>query len=302
MLLLFRALQGLGFGGEWAAGAVLVAEHAKPQFRGRTLAWVQSSWAIGWAVAVSISMLVFSHVQGALAWRILFWTGVLPALFVLWIRRHVQDAPAATERRASGARPATSSYLSIFRAELLRTTVFASLLTTGVQGGYYTLATWLPKYLKDARGLSAVGSGPYLASLILGAFVGYICGGALADRMGRKKTFLLFSILSTLLVVAYTQIPRGANGWVLVLGFPLGFSMSAIFSGFGSFLAELFPRAVRGTGQGFTYSVGRAIGAGFPFVVGLLGVGGGLIFGALGYALAAFALLGLPETRGRELT
>ena len=108
-------------------------------------------------------------------------------------------------------------------------------------------------------------------------------------------------MLSAGLIVAYTQIPSGANGLVLVLGFPLGFSMSAIFSGFGAFLAELYPTDLRGTGQGFTYNFGRAVGAVFPTVVGFLGVGGAMVFGALGYGVAALALLGLPETRGREL-
>ena len=90
-----------------------------------------------------------------------------------------------------------------------------------------------------------------------------------------------------------------------MLGFPLGFCMSAIFSGFGSFLSELYPTAVRGTGQGFTYNTGRAVGAFFPTLVGYLadswGVGGALVFGAVGYAIAVLALLGLPETRGQEL-
>jgi MFS family permease len=298
-LLIFRALQGLGFGGEWAAGAVLVAEYCKPEFRGRTVAFVQSAWAAGWGLSVIVYTVVFNVASPDMAWRILFWTGVIPALLVLWVRRYVQDADSATERREKSS--SKGSFVAIFRGDLVRTTVFASLLATGVQGGYYTLATWLPKFLKDSRGLSVVGTGGYLAFLITGAFIGYVSGGYLTDLLGRKKTFLLFSVLSAGLIVAYTQIPHGANTLVLVLGFPLGFSMSAIFSGFGSFLAELYPTAVRGTGQGFTYNFGRAVGAAFPFVVGLLGVGGAMVFGALGYGVAALSLLGLPETRGREL-
>jgi MFS family permease len=297
-LLVFRALQGLGFGGEWAAGAILVAEYCNPKYRGRTVAFVQSAWAVGWGLSVVVYTVVFSLVDQDLAWRLLFWTGVIPALLVMWIRRHVQDADVATERRKTSQR---GSFKAIFRGDLLRLTLFASLLATGVQGGYYTLATWLPTYLKTDRGLTVVGTGGYLAFLISGAFIGYVCGGYLTDILGRKKTFLLFSVLSAGLIVAYTQIPTGANGLVLVLGFPLGFSMSAIFSGFGAFLAELYPTDLRGTGQGFTYNFGRAVGAVFPTVVGFLGVGGAMVFGALGYGVAALALLGLPETRGRDL-
>jgi MFS family permease len=308
-LLVFRALQGLGFGGEWAVGAILVAEYASAKHRGRTLGAVQSSWAVGWALAAVVYTLVFSFLGNDLAWRVMFWTGALPALLVLWVRRRVHDAPEATAAREQSARK--GSFAAIFKpgtAEtpgLLRTTIFAGLLSTGVQGGYYTLATWVPTYLKTERGLSVVGTGGYLTFLISGAFLGYLTGGYLTDRLGRRRNIWLFALLSAICILAYTHIPAGSNTLLLVLGFPLGFCMSAIFSGFGSYLSELYPTAVRGTGQGFTYNTGRAVGAVFPTLVGFLadswGVGGALVFGAIGYGLAALALLGLPETRGKEL-
>ncbi|MEV7039296.1 MFS transporter [Amycolatopsis sp. NPDC051061] len=298
-LLIFRALQGLGFGGEWAAGAALVAEYSQARYRGRTVAFVQSAWAVGWGLSVIVYTVVFSLASPDLAWRIMFWTGVIPALFVLWVRKSVKDAPRAEERLK--AERTKGTLRKIFKPGLLRTTLFAALLATGVQGGYYTISTWLPSYLKKTRELTVIGTGGYLAFLITGAFVGYVCGGYLTDLMGRKKTFLTFALLSAALIVAYTQIPKGANGLVLVLGFPLGFSMSAIFSGFGAYLAELYPTSLRGTGQGFTYNFGRAVGAIFPTVVGFLGAGGAIVFGALGYGIAVLALLGLPETRGIEL-
>ncbi|MER7958645.1 MFS transporter [Streptomyces sp. NPDC096030] len=302
-LMLFRALQGLGFGGEWAVGAILVAEYASARHRGRTLGGIQSAWAAGWALAVIVYTLVFAFVDADLAWRVMFWTGALPALLVVYVRRNVEDAPQAAEVRRTATE--RGSFTAIFKPSLLRTTLFAVLLSTGVQGGYYTLATWVPTFLKTERGLTVVGTGGYLAFLISGAFIGYLTGGYLTDVLGRKKNIALFAALSALSVLAYTNIPSGANTLLLVLGFPLGFCMSAIFSGFGSFLAELYPTAVRGTGQGFTYNTGRAVGAVFPTLVGFLaeswGVGGALIFGAVGYGLAVLALLGLPETRGREL-
>ncbi|MEU6356104.1 MFS transporter [Streptomyces sp. NPDC047072] len=302
-LLVFRALQGLGFGGEWAVGAILVAEYASGRHRGRTLGAIQSSWAVGWALAALVYTLVFSVFDADTAWRVMFWTGALPALLVVWVRRQVQDAPHAIEVREQSA--GKGSFAAIFKPDLLRTTIFAGLLSTGVQGGYYTLATWVPTYLKSDRGLSVVGTGGYLTFLISGAFLGYLTGGYLTDRLGRRRNIWLFALLSALCIVAYGNIPEGANTLLLVLGFPLGFCMSAIFSGFGSFLSELYPTAVRGSGQGFTYNAGRAVGAVFPTTVGYLadswGTGGALVFGAIGYGLAALALFGLPETRGKEL-
>ncbi|TXS51728.1 MFS transporter [Streptomyces sp. t39] len=302
-LLVFRALQGLGFGGEWAVGAILVAEYASAKHRGRTLGAVQSAWAAGWALAVVVYTLVFHFLDADTAWRVMFWTGALPALLVVYVRRNVSDAPRAEElRRTSSER---GSFAAVFRGDLLRVTVFATLLSTGVQGGYYTLATWVPTYLKTERGLTVVGTGGYLAFLISGAFIGYLTGGWLTDRIGRKNNIALFAALSAVGILAYTSIPSGANGLLLVLGFPLGFCMSAIFSGFGSYLSELYPAAVRGTGQGFTYNSGRAVGAFLPTLVGFLsdswGIGGALVLGAAGYGLAALALTGLPETRGKEL-
>jgi MFS family permease len=304
MLLVLRALQGLGFGGEWAAGAVLVAEYCRPQYRGRTLAFVQSAWAVGWGLSVIVYTVVFQFLDDAMAWRVLFWTGALPAVLVLWIRRSVRDAPQTEQRRTESAE--RGSFLALFRGPLLRTTLFASLLATGVQGGYYALFTWLPTFLKTERGLTVIGTGSYLFFLITGAFAGYVTGGFVTDRLGRKRTFVLFAVASALLIFAYTAIPAGANTAILFLGFPLGFCASAIFSGFGSYLAELYPTAVRGTGQGFTYNFGRGVGALFPAGIGFaaqsMGVGGAMIFAAAAYGIAVLALLGLPETAGSELS
>lgn len=300
MLLTFRALQGLGFGGEWAAGAVLVAEYASARFRGRTVAFVQASWAVGWAAAVVVATLSLDHLSHGLAWRVVFWTGALPGLALLYIRRRVTDAPARTTERA-----ARVPLRHIFGPGTRRITLFATLMATGVQGGYYTIATWLPTYLKTERHLTTVGTGSYLSLLIGGAFAGYLCGGYLSDLLGRRKAIGLFGVLSGAILYSYIHIPANANHVLLILGFPLGFCFSAIFSGFGAYLAELYPRTIRGTGQSFTYNVGRAVGAFFPTAVGFAagsgGLGGALVYGTVGYALAVVALFGLPETRGNEL-
>jgi MFS family permease len=300
ILLVLRGFQGLGFGGEWAVGAALVAEYALPRFRGRTVGFVQSAWSIGYAFAVLVSTIVFAVASPSIAWRVLFITGAVPGLLVLYLRRRVTDAPVRqTSPRVCGSFPA------ILRGGLGRTTFFAALLATGAQGGYYTLATWLPTYLKTARHLSNVNTGGYLAFLISGGFLGYVVASYLTDLLGRKRTIGLFAVLSGILMLLYTQIPSGANTAILLLSFPLGFSSSAIFSGFGAFLAELYPKPLRATGQGFTYNVGRAVGSFLPTAVGFLAESWGLApamgIGALGYAIAVVALFGLPETLGREL-
>ncbi len=301
-LLVFRALQGIGFGGEWATGAILVAEYASARHRGRTVAVIQSSWAVGWGAAVIAYTVTFTLFDEDLAWRVLFVTGALPALLVIYLRRSVVDAPLYEASRVRGGR---GSLAAIVAPDLRRTTLFASLLATGVQGGYYTLATWLPSFLKNERDLSVVNTGGYLAFLISGAFLGYLYGGHLTDRLGRKTAFRVFAVLSGALLMLYTLLPTSVGSAIMYLGFPLGFCASAIFSGFGAYLAELYPTRVRGAGQGFTYNVGRGLGAFFPgaigFMAGHYGIGGAMAFGASAYALAFVALFWLPETRADEL-
>ena len=297
-----RALIGLGFGGEWAAGAVLMGEVISARHRGKAVGSVQSGWALGWGAAAILYTIVFSQLPEHTAWRVLFFAGIAPAFLVLFIRRHVEE-PAVFRAARQGA--ATGNFLEIFSAGMLRTTVLAALLATGAQGGYYAITTWLPTFLKTERKLSVLNTGGYLGVVIVGSFCGYLVGAYLADAIGRRRNFFVFAIGCLVTVLVYTQAPIG-NGLMLILGFPLGFFASGIFSGMGAFLTELFPTRIRGSGQGFTYNFGRGIGALFPSVVGYLSVGMPLgraigIFAASAYALLFLAAVLLPETRGREL-
>ncbi|WP_190823903.1 MFS transporter [Saccharopolyspora pogona] len=301
-MLVFRTLLGLGFGGEWAAGALLIAELCEPRYRGRILGAVASMWNVGWGAAVLLYTVLFSFVSADIAWRIMFMIGILPAFLVLYIRRRVPEPPAFKKQVEAGARP---SPLAIFRSGQLRTTVFAVLLATGVQGGNYAMATWLPAYLSQNRGLSAVGTGGFIAVLIISGLMGSLLAGYINDWIGRRLTFVIFSMGSAVLIFTYVNIPAGNNGLLLILGVPLGIFSSGIFAGFGSYLAELYPAQCRGAGQGFCYNFGRGMGAFFPAVVGYLsattGLGGAIAFAAAGYLLALVSLAFLPETKGRVL-
>ncbi len=179
------------------------------------------------------------------------------------------------------------------------------MMVAGAQGGSYALTVWLPTYLKTVRGISAVGTGGYTLVLILGAFFGFLTGAYLADALGRKSTFMLSAIGSVVLTMVYLFAPL-SNAWFLPVGFLLGYVSLIMFSPMGSFMTELYPTAVRGTGQGFCYNAGRGIGALFPAMVGFLAVRLGLtlaiaLFSIAAYGVMIVALLMLPETRGRSL-
>ena len=305
-LMVARALLGFGFGGEWAAGAVLMGETIRAEFRGRAVGSVQSAWAVGWGAAVLFQAITFSLLPEELAWRAMFALGFLPALLLIYVRRHIEEPEIAQAARAKLAQENKApSILEIFKPELLKTTVLASLLTMGAQGGYYAITTWVPTFLKTERKLTVIGSTGYLAFLILGSFAGFLFGAWMADRYGRRKLFITFSIGAICLVLAYTQWEI-TNEMMMWLGFPLGFFASGYFSGLGAFLTELFPTRLRGSGQGFCYNFGRGMGALFPALVGYFSSQYGLataiaVFAVIAYGVFLVTALLLPETRGREL-
>jgi MFS family permease len=305
-LLVVRGLQGLGFGGEWAVGSVLMGEAIRARYRGKAVGTVQAGWAIGWGVTAISYTVLFSALPAAMAWRAMFWIGILPALLVFYIRRYVPEPDVFRRTRAREASLGEgSNFLEIFNPTLLRTTLLTALLAVGAQGGYYAITTWLPTFLKTTRGLSVLNTGAYLFVVIVGSFIGYMVSAWLADRLGRKQTLVLYAICSFVTVVAYTYLPI-SNSVMLVLGFPLGFFASGVFSPIGAFFTELFPSRIRGSGQGFSYNVGRGIGALFPTLVGYMGARMGLghaisTFAVIAYLTMVVATLMLPETRGREL-
>jgi MFS family permease len=299
-----RALLGFGFGGEWAAGAVLLGEVIRPEHRGKALGMMQAGWALGWGAAALLYALFFTVLPAETAWRALFLVGIIPALLVFYVRRYVEEPAVYLASKAQSV--AKPSWLEIFRPPLLRVTVLGGLLGTGAQGGYYAVTTWLPTFLRTERKLSVLDSAGYLAVLIAGAFCGYLSGGFLADKIGRRLGFLVFATGAGVIAVTYTMIPF-SNAAMLFLGFPLGFFASGVFSGMGAFFTEHFPTRVRGVGQGFAYNIGRAVGALFPTLVGMLSAHMPLgeaigVFAALGYATMAIAAFLLPETKGKVLT
>jgi MFS family permease len=303
-LLVMRALQGLGFGGEWAVGSVLIGEMIRPEHRGKAVGTMQSGWAIGWGVANLLFLLLFTLLPEELAWRALFWAGLLPALLVFYIRRNVPEPDVYNATQAK-ARERGSHFMEIFAPGLLKITALTSLMVTGMMAGYYATFFWLATYLKTERGLSVLNTGYYTFVVILGSFVGYIAAAYASDHLGRKNTFFLFAAGSAAIAVVYTMIPID-NTWMLFLGFPLGFFVSGNFSGCGPFLTELFPSRVRGSGQGFAYNFGRGMSAFATPLVGYLSttitLGKGIgVVAVTGFAVVILVVALLPETRGKVL-
>jgi MFS family permease len=304
-LFILRALHGFGFGGEWAAGSVLMGEVIRDKYRGRGVGIVQTGWAVGWGAAALVYIALYAFLPEALAWRVLFAIGLVPAIFVFWIRRHIDEPEIFRDKQRERAPVSAAHLFSAFRRPHLWTTVKVSLMVTGAQGGGYALGIWMPTYLRTVRHLSATSTGWFLLVQIFGALLGFLLGAFLSDIIGRKRTFLFSAILSFIAILLYMFLPMG-NTALLFFGIPLQAVFLMKFPPMGPFMTELFPTAVRGTAQGFCYNAGRAIGSFFPTVVGFVSQGlplGGTIavFSALASGLMIVMLLMLPETRGRSL-
>jgi MFS family permease len=301
-LVFWRALVGLGLGGEWSAGSVLVAETWPAEHRGKAIGLMQSGWAIGYLVAA----LLAGTLLGTLGWRGLFLIGIAPALLTLWIRRAVEEPAIWRRARQAAAAPRAAA---LFRPPLLRRTATATLLAAALLFAYLGLFTWIPTYLsapaeKGGAGLSLLRSTAWIVPLQIGAFMGYLFFGVLADRFGRRPVFLLFVGAAAVIVPVYGLAAR-SEAALLALGPLVGFFGHGYFSVFGALLAEMFPSAIRATAQGLCYNAGRATSALAPLAIGWLadrhGLGAALASTAGLYVVGGALIFLLPETRGEEL-
>lgn len=304
-LILWRALVGFGLGGEWATGAVLVAESWPASLRGRAIGLMQSGWAIGYLIAAALA----AGLMPRFGWRPLFVLGILPALFTFWIRRHLSHAEAprvAPAEKRSGVQILTR----LFAPPNIKTTLIATLLSTVVLFAYWGLFTWVPAFLsapieKGGAGLNLAKSSAWVIPMQVGSFFGYISFGYFSDKYGRRPSFVIFVLAAALSVFIYGNL--GSHPVMLMLLGPLlGFFGHGYFSVFGSLLAELFPGDIRATAQAFCYNGGRAISALAPVIIGSLadswGTGAALTTTALFFSVGAVVIYFLPETRGKELS
>ncbi|HEY0333307.1 MAG TPA: MFS transporter [Stenotrophomonas sp.] len=302
-LMLFRIIVGLGVGGEWSAGSALVSETWPAEHRGKVMAWIQSAFAAGYAAAAIVAAVVVP----TLGWRWVFAVGLLPALLAFYVRRHVKEPEIwvnQTQRLSFG-----QTLAALFKGHRRNTTIGLA-FTTAAMCGYWGLFTWIPTYLatpvaEGGPGLDLVKSTVWIVIMQVGAALGYITFGYIADRLGRKKAFLIFFACSALSVPLFVMIQTPML--LMAFGIVVAYFGTGFYSGFAPTFAEMFPTSIRATAQGFVYNGGRAIAAIAPALIGYLatrhGVGSGLLATAGFFALAGLiVLLFLPETKGAELT
>jgi MFS family permease len=297
-----RVCLGVGMGGVWSSGAALVSESWPGEHRGKALGMMQSGWAIGYALAA----LVAAIVQPRFGWRAVFFVGILPAFFTLWVQRRVHEPEIWKASIAS--RTPSAGFLSIFRSGIAAVTIVLTLMNTCTLFAWWGFNLWLPSYLKAAPaqggiGLTGTATSVFVIIMQVGMWFGYVTFGFISDRVGRKRTYVAYLISAAALLAIYVTVRVPAV--LLVLGPFVAFAATGYFSGFGAVTAEIYPTSIRATAQGFTYNVGRLVSAAAPYLVGSLadthGFGAALLVCAAAFVAAAVAWIWIPETRGRAL-
>ena len=300
-LAVIRVFLGIGMGGEWGTGAALVSETFPARHRGKALAFVQSAWAIGYGLAAVVNLIAMP----LWGWRGVFFVGVLPALFTIWIQRRIEEpkiwhAAAPAERGRIGA---------LFQPGIARVTIAIALMNSCCLFAWWGLNSWVPAYLRlspaqGGIGLSSSTMSLFVIAMQVGMWFGYVGFGFIADAIGRKPTYVGYVLAAAILLPLYGVLRTPLA--LLVLGPFVACFGTGYFSGLGALVAELYPTAVRATAAGFCYNFGRIASAAAPFTIGRLAAssGFGVAFAVTGAAflLAAVAWIWIPNTRNAELT
>jgi MFS family permease len=305
ILAFFRFVLGLGMGGEWNTGATLVAETWPTHLRAKAIAIVQSSWAWGYAAAALAAGFILSATQN---WRIVFFVGIVPALVTLWIRKGVPESEMWKEHKQA-SQDAPAAFNEIFSPGLRKHTVFLFLLNFFGLFAWWGLFTWIPPYLglpveKGGRGFGMMQITTLLVVLnLVGMFPGYVTFGWVAEKFGRKRSFILYLLCAAILVPIYAA---ARSEWsIMLLGALVAFFGTGFFSGSGLIGSELFPTRVRARALGFTYNGARTLSSLAPYVIGKLAQARDLSwafsFSAISFLLAMLMATQLPETKGKAL-
>jgi MFS family permease len=303
-LAIFRILLGIGMGGEWASGAALVSETWPAEHRGKALGFMQSAWAVGYGLAAIVAGLVLP-VWG---WRGVFFIGILPAFFTLWVRRNVEE-PAIWRVARAGTASARGRLSDIFRGPMLRLTLAITIMNAFTMFGWWGFNLWLPSYLRLPAASGGIGLSPavmsaFVFAMQIGMWFGYVTFGFISDAIGRKRSYVIYTLTAAVLIALYVSLDTPLV--LLLLGPFVAFFATGYFSGFGAVTAEIYPTGIRATAQGFTYNIGRIASAAAPFAVGSLAQTRGfhvaLLLTSVAFLLAAVTWIWIPETKGRALT
>ncbi len=300
-----RFLTALGIGGEWAAGAALIAESLPDDLRAFAASFLQSAAAVGPVLAALANL----GLAGS-SWRTLFLVGIAPAFLCVLIRTHVPEPPTTARMKPQGS--PLGMLAELFQDRVLRrnTLVAMALGVVGVTGAG-VIPFWIPNLVRQGSAgmsLTQISTRTSVATMVIhiGTLLGVFVFPWLAQRIGRKLSFGVFFVMSPLTVLL--ALYGGAEYSRLLLLLPVStFFSIGVSAGFVLYFPELFPTHLRATGSGLAYNVGRVISAPIPWLTGIIiaAFGGSVVAGVLIavsiYILGLIALPFAPETQGKPL-
>ncbi|MGE5608897.1 MAG: MFS transporter [Bacillota bacterium] len=332
-LLIYRVICGLGVGGEWATGQSYVAETFPPRMRGRYGAYIQTGAPIG----IALASVVGGFLEPAIGWRHCFFVSLFPALLVaamiwveipesdLWLLRNRTRPGEESGSSAAVGAPVTEDvglcssitgtthpigwrgFLDLFVGPCSKMFYMALILALLDLSAYWFTYSWLPGYLQEQRGFSQARSAVWLLVTQAGGFFGYLTFGIVADSIGRRPAYSIYSVLWALGLLMATVLWDAVNGRadvILACMFLVGVG-TGMFGGYGPLFAEIFPTAIRNTAMGAAFNLARGVQFFTPVIIALVaqryGLAGGISLAAF-FALATGAWVWMfPETRGRRL-
>ena len=304
-LLIYRTIAGIGLGGEFGIGMALAIEAWPAKHRAKAASYVALGWQVGVLAAALLTPVLLPHI----GWRGMFVVGIFPA-FVAWYLRTRLHEPEIFSQKQTELSTQKISKLESFKLLVKdKATTKVSLgvvVLTSVQNfGYYGIMIWMPNFLSKQLGFSLTKSGLWTAVTVCGMMAGIWIFGRLADRIGRKPSFLLFQLGAVISIITYSQLSDSTA--MLVAGAFLGMFVNGMMGGYGALMAEAYPTEARATAQNVLFNLGRAVGGFGPVVVGAIvsaySFSIAIAFLAVIYVIDMVATVFLvPELKGKELS
>ena len=304
-LLIYRTIAGIGLGGEFGIGMALAIEAWPAKHRAKAASYVALGWQVGVLAAALLTPVLLPHI----GWRGMFVVGIFPA-FVAWYLRVRLHEPEIFSQKQTALSTQKISKLESFKLlvkdkAITKVSLGVVVLTSVQNFGYYGIMIWMPNFLSKQLGFSLTKSGLWTAVTVCGMMAGIWIFGRLADRIGRKPSFLLFQLGAVISIITYSQLTDPTA--MLVAGAFLGMFVNGMMGGYGALMAEAYPTEARATAQNVLFNLGRAVGGFGPVVVGAIvsaySFSIAIAFLAVIYVIDMVATVFLvPELKGKELS
>ena len=304
-LLIYRTIAGIGLGGEFGIGMALAIEAWPAKHRAKAASYVALGWQVGVLAAALLTPVLLPHI----GWRGMFVVGIFPAFVAWYLRTRLHEPEIFSQKQTELSTQKISkleSFKLLVKDKATTKVSLGVLVLTSVQNfGYYGIMIWMPNFLSKQLGFSLTKSGLWTAVTVCGMMAGIWIFGRLADRIGRKPSFLLFQLGAVISIITYSQLTDPTA--MLVAGAFLGMFVNGMMGGYGALMAEAYPTEARATAQNVLFNLGRAVGGFGPVVVGAVvsaySFSIAIAFLAVIYVIDMVATVFLvPELKGKELS